>query len=608
MDTNWAGAVIKARPAPLPRAGSLLHGYSSGFDQQQHVVYIGVDNHVYELYNLNAWKFNDLTSLTGCSLAHPVSSLSSYVTSFNEQQHVDLVGVDGHLHEIYYDGGWKTSDLGGNVLTGTPLAGYETGFNQQQHVVCLDSNDRIVELLYDDVWNPPKDLTDDVNAKGADLPQPVRGSMIARQFCGYSTEFDQQQHIIFIGEKDGTGFPHIYELYYSDGAWNANDLTVAAGPKTPLPTLDGALAAYPTEFNNQHHVIFFGTDSRLHELYFADGAWKHSDLTSVFGATPPPSVLSALTGYATGFNQQQHVMFIGADGRIYEIAYADGAWRRGDVSTVYGKTAPPVAISGSALTGYATDYDEGHHVIYLGLDSVSKTNHIYELLYLNGSWQWNDLTALAVIPLTEAEGAWIVPSVSTPDQPQSSQGGWQSATWVGIGGQGTDDVLQAGTSQAVDDDGISTTYWAWYEWFAPKENGSPNYRDPQWIEKIPVKPTDQMYCKVEYIDNLTHGRVTLKNLTNGASFSKDLDPLREAAFNGNTAEWIMEAPQNDDGNQDTVPLFSPINFTACSASDDFGIVFDPKAAGTTVEISSGGTTFTSTAIPLGGEVSIVYVT
>ena len=66
-----------------------------------------------------------------------------------------------------------------------------------------------------------------------------------------------------------------------------------------------------------------------------------------------------------------------------------------------------------------------------------------------------------------AVGTWIVPTVSTPPEPQGTEGGWNSSSWVGIdGAYGSNDVLQAGIQQRVDSQG-NASYVAWFEWFAP---------------------------------------------------------------------------------------------------------------------------------------------
>jgi hypothetical protein len=70
-------------------------------------------------------------------------------------------------------------------------------------------------------------------------------------------------------------------------------------------------------------------------------------------------------------------------------------------------------------------------------------------------------------------GSWIIPTVSVPPEPQGTEGGWNSSSWVGIDGMYvSNDVLQAGIQQYVSADGVAS-YVAWYEWYAPAAKDSP---------------------------------------------------------------------------------------------------------------------------------------
>ena len=65
---------------------------------------------------------------------------------------------------------------------------------------------------------------------------------------------------------------------------------------------------------------------------------------------------------------------------------------------------------------------------------------------------------------TSCAGTWNVPTVSKPTEAAGPDGGWNSSSWVGLDGQGSDDVLQAGVEHDVDARG-NTDYFAWYEWY-----------------------------------------------------------------------------------------------------------------------------------------------
>lgn len=71
-----------------------------------------------------------------------------------------------------------------------------------------------------------------------------------------------------------------------------------------------------------------------------------------------------------------------------------------------------------------------------------------------------------------ATGRWIVPTVSQPPEAQGTEGGWNSASWVGMDGftgtgyTGSTDVLQAGVQQLFSAKG-KASYVAWFEWYVP---------------------------------------------------------------------------------------------------------------------------------------------
>src|SRR5438128_1949639 len=76
----------------------------------------------------------DLTKLAGAPNVG-ISPLAGYATPFNGQQHVDFIGDDGHVHELWFDGAWHHNDLteaAGAPLarTSSPLDGYVTSNNR----------------------------------------------------------------------------------------------------------------------------------------------------------------------------------------------------------------------------------------------------------------------------------------------------------------------------------------------------------------------------------------------------------------------------------------------------------------------------------------------
>jgi hypothetical protein len=161
------------------------------------------------------------------------------------------------------------------------------------------------------------------------------------------------------------------------------------------------LAGYATGFNDQQHVIYIGTDNHVHELYY-DNGWHHNDLHTQAAAGQPLEVApgSALAGYATDFNDQQHVIYIGIytdpNGGIHNHVselYYDNGWHHNDLHTQAAAGQPLEVAPGSALAGYATGFNDQQHVIYIGIYTDPNGgihNHVSELYYDNG-WHHNDL-------------------------------------------------------------------------------------------------------------------------------------------------------------------------------------------------------------------------
>jgi hypothetical protein len=202
-----------------------------------------------------------------------------------------------------------------------------------------------------------------------------------------------------------------------------------------------------------------------------------------------------------------------------------------------------------------------------------------------------------------AVGVWRVPTVSVPSTPAGTDGGWDSSSWVGIDGHyGSNDVLQAGVQQSVGADG-STTYVAWYEWFAPKVNGSPDYIFQTNIENMPIEPGDEVFAGVHYQNG--QGFVMFGNVDRGQSSSIQLVPPPGASFSGNSVEWIVEA-SNAGEPSTSLPRFTPVNFTAAFGSDASGTVAADPNSGDTTNIVAFGRSLTSVT-PATDAVTVNYL-
>ena len=148
-------------------------------------------------------------------------------------------------------------------------------------------------------------------------------------------------------------------------------------------------------------------------------------------------------------------------------------------------------------------------------------------------------------------GQWTVPDVVAP-----GLGSYYCASWVGIDGDGSGDVLQAGTECDVVSFGFFTAKqtYVWWEWY-------PNFEVQ--IANFPVTSGDVMFCAICVHSN-TEAGFYLTNLTTGASTSFTKTAPEGTHLVGNCAEWIVEAPTVN-GGQSALARYGDVYFDECIA-------------------------------------------
>jgi len=352
-----ASDLITLTNGPAVSRVSSLAGYATDYNRQHHIIYIGAESDVQELWYGNGWNQADLTQIS----AAPTnviggSSVSGCATEFNNQEHVIYIGNDGNLWELWFSDRWRPNNLTATPgstkpLSGTPIIGYVTGFNQQQHVIYIGSGGRLCELFFDGSWHR-------VDLTGATGTVPAAGGAVA----AYVTGFNNQQHVICFD-----AFNHVRELFF-DGGWHPNDLTQDTNALAPLTI--AALAGTNSEFNRQQHVYYIDSNNHIHEFWF-DSQWHDTDITADAGAQAfPPAAGATLDAYATEYNQQLHVNYVGGDNQLHELWF-DGQWHHASLSTLSAAALPRAR---SPLIGYATTYSNQQHVAFIGSD-----NDVHEL-------------------------------------------------------------------------------------------------------------------------------------------------------------------------------------------------------------------------------------
>jgi hypothetical protein len=165
---------------------------------------------------------------------------------------------------------------------------------------------------------------------------------------------------------------------------------------------------------------------------------------------------------------------------------------------------------------------------------------------VSADWAGYSVSSDLTTPLEEVtavSGSWIVPTVS---------GGVESfsASWVGIGGQYDESLIQTGTEQSIING--SPSYFAWYE-LLPS--------DAVYLN-MTVNAGDSITATLKLQNSATDTwQVDIRNLSNGQSFQKTVN----YASTRSSAEWIVERPTVSNVQYPLVD-FGSVTFSACSAT------------------------------------------
>jgi hypothetical protein len=153
---KWMGAadLTTLTGAPVAASGSSLTSFSD--TPGEHLIYLGTNNHVYQLYynfNAHAWGYGDLTSITGNVPAAAGSALASFFDSSGE--HIFFLGTNQHVYQLYFENSankWvAVEDLTAAVGGQLAASGSSLGVLSEQYgeyVIYQDSNQKLWELVY----------------------------------------------------------------------------------------------------------------------------------------------------------------------------------------------------------------------------------------------------------------------------------------------------------------------------------------------------------------------------------------------------------------------------------------------------------------------------
>lgn len=195
--------------APVLAAGRPT-GYAFEAQFTQHVFYRGTDGHIHELRwgtDTGGWHYwGNLTATTGAPQAK--GDPYGYVFVPQDTQHVLYLGIDDRIHELWWDEtGWHHNDLAartGAPRPGSDPVGYVFGFRKDtQHVVYTAEDRRIIELVWSPVSSALQFLVDVTGEKQADIVAFGHDGVYVARGRGDGKFDPPQRRIAGLGYEDG---------------------------------------------------------------------------------------------------------------------------------------------------------------------------------------------------------------------------------------------------------------------------------------------------------------------------------------------------------------------------------------------------------------------
>jgi hypothetical protein len=274
-DLSVAAGLSPLRP-PQGQAQALIASYAFAAQNTQHVIYFATDDSdIHELWwgpetffgivEGYGWHSNDLTTAAGAPNGAAIAG-AGYVFDAQGTQHVDYVGDDGHIHELWWDANGSVTTIGAGG------------------------------------WHY-NDLTVAANAPA---------TISAVSVTSYVFDAQGTQHVDYVG-NDG----HVHELWWDTNGWHYNDLTAAANAPA-LGEFASVITSYVFDAQGTQHVDYVGNDGHVHELWWDTNGWHYNDLTAAANA-PLVQAGSPITGCVFAAQGTQHIDYIGEDGNIYEL-------------------------------------------------------------------------------------------------------------------------------------------------------------------------------------------------------------------------------------------------------------------------------------------------
>ena len=369
-----------------------------------HLFSLGSDQHVYHLYwtSTIGWQVQDLTSLTGATLAGSGSALAGIFDSTSCGR-VFYVGTNQHVIQLKLDTtntwGWgdvmSMAGISTLAATGSALTTFGPAGTYHVHLLYVDTNGHIndaTRIASSGAWNNT-DLTATTSAaaaaSGTALTSLVDNLGNARGFY-----LGTNQHVEQL------------KLDVTTNTWGWGDVMSQAGISNTAAAGSALTTFGPAGAYHVHVLYVDGSSGHINDLgrIASTGAWNNQDLTAASSATAIASG-SALTSLVDNLGNAR-AFYEGTNQHIYQLKLDSSTltWGAGDITSQ--ASAANTAASRSALTSLGASGGYDMHLVYVGANQ-----HVYDLPRTSsdtaGIWSNQELGALAVNASASASGSTV---------------------------------------------------------------------------------------------------------------------------------------------------------------------------------------------------------
>jgi hypothetical protein len=318
INVLWAGAGKEWVYTPAGnQAGAKLalstpSGYITSDGDTQHIIYLGDDSHIQELFAGDKWQCNSPSA----AASMPTGQGRPWGFVFGSTHHITYRGTDNQIHVLWVqDDGMNSSWVGRtpSVDATAPLAAGDpcaliSNSETVENIFYRGTDGHIHQLWAGETWSH------------TGVTAWAQTPLAAGDPHAYLPTSDTHQHVCYRG-SDG----HIWVCWWDDENWVGRSPTMDA--QAPLAAGDPYAVVSPDKkFQN---IVYRGVDGHIYQLW-ANDSWSVSTVSISAGT---PTAIGDPTAYFYGADQTLHIAYLGADGHFY-VVWWNSKWGRKRISDI----------------------------------------------------------------------------------------------------------------------------------------------------------------------------------------------------------------------------------------------------------------------------------